>query len=291
MAVCTTADADGAPTHLWCFVAGALGMNLGLTVVGNLVFAVIYAAHVPALEAYKINADVPWPWLSPSADTRDRFWALIPRSVVRVLLNNAMTVPALMTTFPLSSAIGAFDVSAAGFPDAWTLVWQLAVCTVVEDAMFYVSHRTLHRKDLYPYIHKIHHEYNHPITLASEHAHPVEFFVGNLLPVIAGPLLLRVHMYTLYAWVLVRIAVSIDEHSGYAFPWSPVRLLPFGATAEGHDYHHTHNDGVYASEFEVWDRAGGTTGKFTEWRRAAFARLASGGGGGGGSGKQGKKAA
>ncbi len=95
--------------------------------------------------------------------------------------------------------------------------------------------------------------------------------MGNLIPVIAGPILLRAHAATICAWVLVRIAVSIDEHSGYSFPWSPVHLLPFGASADGHDYHHSHNDGIYGSQFAWWDALCGTEGRFHEWRAAVQA--------------------
>lgn len=79
---------------------------------------------------------------------------------------------------------------------------------VIEDTMFYWCHRTLHTPWFYKRIHKvclavvvcscyrrfvgassrrlssqIHHQYNVNIALASEHAHPIELIVGNLLPV------------------------------------------------------------------------------------------------------------
>ena len=35
--------------------------------------------------------------------------------------------------------------------------------------------------------------------------------------------------------------------SGFEFPWSPFRLLPFSASATYHDYHHSHNRGNFSS--------------------------------------------
>lgn len=111
-------------------------------------------------------------------------------------------------------------------------------------------------------MHKWHHEYTTCVAIASEHAHPMEFLAGNLLPLIAGPLLLRAHLYTVWSWLLVRIFISVEEHCGYSFPWSPARLLPFGATPDGHDFHHSQNVGMYASMFVFWDRLCGTDGAF-----------------------------
>ena len=125
-------------------------------------------------------------------------------------------------------------------------------------------------KRLYRNIHKTHHEYNHDGTAvsASEHAHPLEFILGNLLPVITPLLLLRAHLFTGVLFVALRVFVSAEEHCGYEFPWSPVRLLPFQACVSGHDYHHSHNTGVYASQFVWWDRALGTDRAFLQWRKA-----------------------
>jgi sterol desaturase/sphingolipid hydroxylase (fatty acid hydroxylase superfamily) len=278
------------PSDTAAFVVGSWAMNAGLTLVGNLVFAVIYAAQAPVFERWKTNAGVPWPWRSPHASIRGAFWASLPWSVARVVANNLLVLPALVPTYHHARWWGAFSLSSSDFPGAVELVLHLAAASVVEDAMFYWTHRTLHRPGLYPHIHKVHHEYHHPIALSSEHAHPVEFFLGNLVPVIAGPILLRSHVFTTWMWILVRIAVSIDEHCGYTFPWSPVRLLPFGATTDGHDFHHAHNkDAIFASQYVWWDALCGTDRGFHEWRgKAAAAREA---GAGAGAGAEGKPAA
>jgi sterol desaturase/sphingolipid hydroxylase (fatty acid hydroxylase superfamily) len=58
--------------------------------------------------------------------------------------------------------------------------------------------------------------------------------------------------------------VSVEEHGGYDFPWSPCRLLPFGsATAAGHDFHHS-NDGkaIFGSQFHYLDSFFGTDIEF-----------------------------
>lgn len=51
---------------------------------------------------------------------------------------------------------------------------------------------------------------------------------------------------------------AVDGHCGYGFSWSIFRLLPFSGSAQGHDFHHSHNKGNFASFFTWWDWAMGT---------------------------------
>ena len=64
--------------------------------------------------------------------------------------------------------------------------------------------------------------------LAAIHTHPLEYIVGNILPMMIGPALLNVRMHraAMFGWYAVRGLESIDAHSGYSFSWSPFRLLP-----------------------------------------------------------------
>jgi sterol desaturase/sphingolipid hydroxylase (fatty acid hydroxylase superfamily) len=94
--------------------------------------------------------------------------------------------------------------------------------------MFYFTHRSLHMSWIYPSIHKIHHENQVTYCLAAIHTHPLEYIVGNILPLMIGPALLNVRMHraAMFGWYAVRGLESIDAHSGYSFSWSPFRLLP-----------------------------------------------------------------
>jgi len=61
------------------------------------------------------------------------------------------------------------------------------------------------------------------------------------------------HVGTILTWLLIRSLESHDGHSGYEFPWSPFRMIPFGADATYHNYHHSRNVGNYSSVMTVWD--------------------------------------
>lgn len=46
------------------------------------------------------------------------------------------------------------------FPSLFEISWQILAFAVIEDALFYFSHRMLHTGFLYRNIHKVHHSYN-----------------------------------------------------------------------------------------------------------------------------------
>ena len=54
-------------------------------------------------------------------------------------------------------------------------------------------------------------------------------------------------------WGGIRLIETHDGHSGYEFPWSIFRLLPFGADATYHDFHHSKNVCNYSSFMTIWD--------------------------------------
>ena len=56
--------------------------------------------------------------------------------------------------YPLAQQLGALDTRLATFPSLWTIAWQTCVCVCIEDTMFYWTHRMLHLKAVYPYVHK-----------------------------------------------------------------------------------------------------------------------------------------
>ena len=244
-------------------MAGGVACNTLPSLVGNALFLPLYWFTPRWADRFRAGAAA-WPWQSPHAEARRRFWSeLLPQSLFRVALNHALVAPALVATWALMPAAMRARVFAAAPPPAATLLWQLAACFAVEDVLFYLGHRALHTPFLYRHVHFVHHEWHVTTTLTAEHAHVVEFLISNMGPAIAGPLLFQVHAVVLWIFVCARVCVSFEEHCGFAFPWSPMRLLPFGATVEGHTYHHANaGGGIFASEFAVLDAWLGTEGSF-----------------------------
>lgn len=168
------------------------------------------------------------------------------------------------------------------FPPVTTVLTQLAIFFVLEDAWHYWLHRGLHYGVFYKYIHKQHHRYAAPFGLTAEYAHPIEVALlgfGTVgIPVIYCYFTRNLHLFTICLWITLRLFQAVDAHSGYEFPWSLHHFLPFWAGADHHDEHHHHFIGSYASSFRWWDyvldtEAGPKPHKAREDRMKAKAEL------------------
>jgi methylsterol monooxygenase len=133
------------------------------------------------------------------------------------------------------------------------VIVELLICVVVEELLFYYSHRLLHHPRIYKHVHKIHHEWTAPIGIVSVYAHPLEHVISNMVPLLVGPLLCGSHIATTWLWYTLALFSTTIHHCGYHFP-----LLP---SPEFHDFHHlkfTQNYGVLG----VLDRFHGTDNQF-----------------------------
>ena len=165
---------------------------------------------------------------------------------------------------------------------------QIFVCIMVDDTLFYWSHRLLHHPKIYGMIHKKHHTFKHTIGIAVEYvairpphlstqrstwalfylafryAHPVEDLVSNTLSTVAGPLLLGSHVTVFWMYSALKLWQSIDAHSGYnlPFPISPFSFITWMDCAPAHDYHHSNNLGNFGGFFIFWDWLMGTDEKY-----------------------------
>jgi sterol desaturase/sphingolipid hydroxylase (fatty acid hydroxylase superfamily) len=113
--------------------------------------------------------------------------------------------------------------------------------------------------NLYALIHKQHHRFVTTCSWAAEFAHPVELLVGNVLPVLSGPLILGAlgapaHPTELFIWLVLALTSTCQGHSGLWYP---------GATRGFHDIHHSFNSGEFGTLTE-WDAICGTD---VVWRR------------------------
>jgi len=121
----------------------------------------------------------------------------------------------------------------------------------------------MHLPFFYSRIHKIHHEDYNVITMSLSHMHPVEFIFEGMIPMMASLMILkhRIHILTVSCWVAYRVFAAVGNHSGYEFPWSMFKVVPFGLDAPDHHWHHSKNDGNYGSFTIIWDVLFGTMSK------------------------------
>lgn len=176
---------------------------------------------------------------------------------LKLVLKSHFIVEAMpiWTFHPMCMKLGI--LVAVPFPKYSTMAWQIGIFFVLEDMWHYFFHRLFHYGPFYKYIHKQHHKYAAPFGLAAEYAHPVEVMAlgfGTVgFPIIYAYMFGDLHLFTVCVWVVARLFQAVDLHSGYDFPWSLNKFLPFWAGAEHHDLHHHYFIGNYASSFRWWD--------------------------------------
>lgn len=161
-----------------------------------------------------------------------------------------------LTLLSLVTAVGLYfaqDLFVYQTPSVWVFVGQLALMLFCDDLYFYGYHRLLHQnKYLLAKIHSIHHRASTPFPLEYIYAHPLEWLGGYVGPFIAVLLLQEVNVYAFWTYIVLRNLHEADIHSGIRSFISP--KLPFIASAEHHDLHHSRPYGNYASMFSIWDR-------------------------------------
>lgn len=101
---------------------------------------------------------------------------------------------------------------------------------------------------LYQHIHAYHHRFTAPVSIATEFAHPLEYWVSNIIPAFVGPFILRSHVLVFAAAFAFRMLVAVLGHLGYSL----TKFIPFFESqvfnsARGHDWHHSHNKGMYVN--------------------------------------------
>lgn len=228
--------------------------TVGTFVIHEVLYFGIYllyfvADFVPTLRKYKIQDD--------KENTASLQWKCL-----RGLLFNHFVIQMPMILLSQEGFVRLTGMKITGqLPSAASLAAQMLLFLAVEDFYFYWIHRLLHYGPWYRYIHKVHHEFAAPFGMTAEYAHPVEtMFLG--IGTILGPLLTCTHLFTLWVWLVVRLAETVEVHSGYDFPWSLNRYIPFWGGARFHDWHHERNVGNFASTFTIWDRVFGTDKTF-----------------------------
>ncbi|OQS01023.1 fatty acid hydroxylase domain-containing protein 2 isoform X4 [Achlya hypogyna] len=150
---------------------------------------------------------------------------------VKIALRNHLLVSIPMGAIWFSYILPARGVSPSDpLPSMTTVVRDLLVFLVIEECMFYYSHRLLHTKPFYAKFHKLHHEFTAPIGVVSVYCTVLEMIVANVLPLMTGPTLMGSHITTIAPWFTFAVINTINTHCGYDFPWlnSPLQ----------HDWHH-----------------------------------------------------
>jgi len=209
--------------------------------------------HFDLLRKYKANKN-PWPWEENIEEWRDLF-----KKSLKLLFLNMFIIGPILVIISKGALKLNYKMDIENIPSPINFSLQLLICFLANDFMFHFSHKLLHLNFLYKWIHSVHHQYNNVIGISAEYAHPIEYIIGNVLPTTVGPLLLHMlnfpnfHIVTIWGFTILGIGATIEQHSGYDFPFSPYGIFPFTFASSYHDYHHTRAKGNYSSNFVYLD--------------------------------------
>lgn len=102
-----------------------------------------------------------------------------------------------------------------GLPTNREICLHILGFAVVDEVLFYSSHRLAHHRSLYRHVHKVHHEWTAPLALASDYCHPLEHLLVNVLPNIAYALIFGSDPFSYLIWWVLGYLGSQTNHSGY----------------------------------------------------------------------------
>ena len=191
-------------------------------------FLMIDLLHRPsALYHYKIQAGRP---LKRS---------ILPRLFANIAFNFGIVMLAIAHLFVgTMTARGRGVIVSPELPPFWKTPLTIVLFGVLHEPVFYYSHRLLHWGPLFRHVHKVHHAFHAPIALAAVYAHPLEFALQNIMPLVAPYVFARTHLFTLFCGCVVNVLGTLVQHCGYRFPWY-LGGNPSGAKNPNfHDFHH-----------------------------------------------------
>ncbi|MEO6633774.1 MAG: sterol desaturase family protein [Mucilaginibacter sp.] len=133
---------------------------------------------------------------------------------------------------------------------------SIALMILLHDTYFYWTHRLMHWKPIFKYVHKVHHLSINPTPFAAYAFHPVEAVVEvGIIPLIAFTI--PHHATTIVIFGLYSLLLNVAGHLGYElFPkgFASHILFKWHNTSTHHNMHHRLVKCNYGLYFNFWDR-------------------------------------
>lgn len=137
---------------------------------------------------------------------------------------------------------------------------SVGIMILIHDTYFYWTHRAMHWKLIFKYVHKVHHLSINPTPFAAYAFHPVEALVEvGIIPLVAFTVPHHGSAITVFA--LYSLLLNVVGHLGYElFPkgFATHKLFKWHNTSTHHNMHHRLIKCNYGLYFNFWDRIMGT---------------------------------
>ena len=173
-----------------------------------------------------------------------------------------------MTIFALVG-VGIFTAKKNGFTFLYNdisergifyFIFSIFAAIFIHDTFFYWSHRIMHHKLIYKYVHKVHHNSTNPSPWAAFSFHPSESIIeAMIVPILV--LIMPIHPLAILAFLLYMTFMNVLGHLGFEMYPNGFTTHWFGKwhnTATHHNMHHRFFNCNYGLYFNYWDRLMGT---------------------------------
>ena len=173
-------------------------------------------------------------------------------------LFNQTVIPFFFFTVPIGLYFALGGRLSLEWPAWYMVLFHFLMYALIFEIMFYASHRFLHTKRMYKWIHSVHHKFRAPVPYSAACVHPVEFVMSYLLPNTLAALLFSFSVPEYFLFISFEYVHTVHDHCGYHYPWDPFAIV-FGQNSRVHDEHHRLNKVNYSGAFTmVLDRIFGT---------------------------------
>lgn len=155
------------------------------------------------------------------------------------------------------------------FPNVQNFFVYLILLELIGDLFLYIGHRIQHEIPFLWNFHKFHHQIDTPSPISTLFIDPIDATLQGALPMMAAFAILKPHPIIFYAYIIIRIAENVINHSGLDCFWINLisgKLLPLRARISHHDRHHKFsnygkNAKNFGENFVIWDYVFGTYAK------------------------------
>jgi sterol desaturase/sphingolipid hydroxylase (fatty acid hydroxylase superfamily) len=135
-------------------------------------------------------------------------------------------------------------------------IFSIIAMILLHDTYFYWTHRFMHLKKIYPYVHQVHHHSTNPTPWAAYSFHPIEAVIDNAIITLLI-LVLPINIIALFIFVSYSIVLNVGGHLGYeVFPegFTKHKLKRWSNTPTHHNMHHSYFNCNYGLYFNFWDK-------------------------------------
>lgn len=136
------------------------------------------------------------------------------------------------------------------------LIFSLVVAIVFHDFYFYWTHRLMHNKHIFRYVHRVHHESTNPSPWAAYAFHPWEALIQALvMPILVFTLPL--HPLVAFLFLAYMIIRNVIGHLGFEIlpkGFTKNKWLNWNTAVTHHNMHHEQFHSNYGLYFTWWDK-------------------------------------